>query len=286
MKVPSIFSLCVASTKITLKNLHSQIRASGGHNQHPDVVAYMNALRGLACMFLTSELIQTAHCSGANCENSSWEVEGAGSDENASPNAIMEEDETADEEEEVDEEEEEEVDEVEEDDPEELQEPPARDSHVRALSDIEEEVATYIAGAAVHSLKNNKGRCNECMSLLISSDAPHAVFTSFKEYKEGALVNTSLALRQLASSFEVHFKLNVEQAFLSEQPCHFITSSFSDTNPNLSNFQCSRHGNSIAFEFIKMLCITRIFHTVNLINENLHSKVKGSELTKSRRLNF
>jgi hypothetical protein len=220
-------------------------------------------------MMLTSELVQTAHPSGANCEDLAWEMavpleptdsevdELPIQDENVPPHDEEHED---------------------------CFQPPETQDVATSLclSEIEKEAVTYIAGSAVRSLKLKK-KCVECLSLLCDKDAPPAVYTSLKEYHDGALLNASVPLRQVAAAFEAHFKSSIEKALLDEHPRLSILSSFSY---DLSHFQCSIHGSSIINDFLAAVCTTRIFHCIDLVNERLHLGVKGSELTKCRRLAF
>ena len=297
-----------------VENLHCLIRGHNGFNNHPCVTKYASALRSLACRFSTTELVQTTQPSGANCEPGVWEeceVEEEEEDElPASPESMGppltqpdEEDcsqHLFDDHDSVPEttppspsesctpqDLNSQVDEWSDDEdfpPELLEE--SQETDPQSLSSIEEETVTYIAGAMVQSLQKKKHSCEECISSLRSGDAPEATFTSLKSYREGALINTSLPLRELTFALEHSFKSNIQDALISDHPREFILSSFLETCPDLSSFNCTEHHASIVQDYFKIYINTRIFFAVKLLNRSIRESRKGSELTKCRRLNF
>lgn len=257
-----------------VENLHSQIRGFNGFNDHPNVPDYVNALRGLACKFSTSELIESCHPAGANCESLDWEEEEECGKENeppASAAAIQEQT----------------VDPIDFDT--ECEWEDLEPIHVSCIPDvlspIEEETVVYIAGACMRKLICVKGQCEACIGVCVNDTDPCALFSTFKNFKEGALLNVSMPLRNLAKGFESFFKGAIEQALLSDHPRKFIISSFCASSLNdFPPLSCPQHGSSIIQKFLEVFCNTRIFQSVKLCNERLKAGKKGNDLNKMKKL--
>lgn len=253
-----------------VENLHSQLRGYHGFQDHPSSQEYITALRCLSCQFNTAELIETNHSVSANCESSAWEAdlprvpasipqEQPSDIENCVPGEVVVELEDED------------------------------DNLIATipLSKIESQTVGYIAGAACRKLlKQQQLACLECRELMLSSSAPVAIFSSHKNYKENALLNTSMLLRKLVQLIEEHFKAIFPTASRHTHPREFISTHFRKYTSPLSSFVCSEHNSKVIDNFLLYYYNTRIFFEIKLSNLNLKLKKKGNELNKDKKLNL
>ena len=247
------------------ENLHCLIRAKHGADDHPAPQAYVNALRILSCKTLTAELLALEHPSGANCEPEPWDCSGTALNDSPQPQSSAQH----------------EADDAVEEDAEEQ----SVCADFKAVEGIEAETAVYIVGAAVRKLMMGKDRCQECISLCVDGSAPVMTFSKFKEFNEGALLNTSLPLRDIAVCFEGFFKSVVEQACAAPHPRQFIISAFlSSVILDYSHFTCLEHTHNIVRDILAIFCNIRLFHVVKMLNVKLSTERKKNELTKDKKL--
>lgn len=273
-----------------VENLHCQIRGYNGFNDHPPARDYVNALRGLACKSSTSELLDTVHPDGANCEGSSWE-ETASLVDCTSPDGC---DSQLD------------VDSASSTQPAirpilpvdctsvsqhaaNLHRPPTDSGSLELpLDTIELEISSYISGAVVHSLMRKTSSCNSCLEMCLGSTDDKSVFVQLKEFKSGCLVTVSSALHNVASDFEAFVKAEIPTALLSDHPREHLLTGFVHLHvPDNSLFSCCPdHEGKVLHDFFVAYCNIRIFHEVKELNKKLRGSKKGNEFSKMKKLNL
>ena len=153
------------------------------------------------------------------------------------------------------------------------------------LNKMENETVVYIAGAACRKIFKNCS-CFECRNLMVSPREQIMIFSSYKNYTDNALLNTSLQLRELVKKMEEHFKAIYPAASLQQNPRNFIVDHLKKSTSLLETFICSKHGNKIITQFLIYYYNTRLFNEVKLFNLNLKLKKKGNELNKDKKLNM
>ena len=248
-----------------VENLHCQIRQFNRMNDHPDVIGYTNALRCLAISYSPIEFVWQSHES--NCE------------EDHIPNcplppSVLNPDNK--------------------DDIDSTPTPPAMqasddDENGPALSAIEENIVQYIAGFVIRDLKKKK-MCAGCLALCLTdstqpSQGSHRL-CELRDYKAGALLRVSSQVHDLLCSFEEHFRRTTRSGLPLPHPRAIILKSF-PVETFIQPLNCHRnHGHQLMDAILTCYTNCRVFHFVKLENLDLRKKIKGNELSKSKKLNM
>ena len=259
-----------------VENLHGQIRAYHGFNDHPNVISYVTALKYLSCQFLTAELLKPS--SGANClpDNDllathpsvpQSSAECSAPQDLVSPEANAEEgnaDSWLD------------------------NEMGEFNEQEQQLSALQCNIVAYISGSVVKSLtKKDLISCPECLNLVLSSTqlSSHRL-TELKDFKEGALTRISQPVEELLCHFEDFFQQQTSEAMIRNKPQRTLVQSFLTKYPSFNNsLNCRQdHGVSLVHDLLKKYAICRIFYYVKLFNRELKGRKKSSDLNKIRKL--
>lgn len=248
-----------------VENMHSRIRGYNGFNDHPMVDAYVSAIRCLSCSFSTTELLDQAGSTGANCQP---DGEAALVDPDSCPPEIQLPQ------------------------PENVQltqcEPPGGADVTGVQSQgIEASIVSYIAGYVVRKLRKGGSQCPHCMHLLLGvSYASHHALVELKDFTGNALVKVSDGALKLCMAFEQHYQNSTKGCIPLPHPRAMITESFKCHADEYALNCCECHGQELVMRFIRHYATCRIFHSIKMFNAELKKKVKGAELNKDKKLNM
>lgn len=265
-----------------VENLHCQIRGRNGFNDHPMLPAYVSAIKCLACQISTTELLESATSSGANCEIlfeddevdstedgvTSHNIPCAASFDTGKGTALAS---------------------TSSDDSEELY--CVSNLHLQPLNVVQVETCAYIAGAVLRSLSKRlkaHGICEKCIILGSTGTPSTSSFTRNKEYKEGALIAVSKSFVDLSCSFEKYFISLVGEGLCTKHPRAFLIDQFTKSAEIQADvFGCEDgHKDMLLGAFLKTYCNIRLFHYIKLLNKDVRKGKKGNELNKDKKIKY